>query len=104
VWGVWYELPDSVWSYMAVTGTIYLSGAVTSLIGGLYWKRASSAGALAALLGGLLAIAGIFIEPINAATGWNLNAHIVGMATFGLCAVLFVVLFPDRQATTLEGA
>ncbi len=100
VWGVWYELPDSVWSYMAVTGTIYLSGAVVSLIGGLYWKRASSAGALAALLGGLIAIAGVFIQPINRATGWSLNEQIVGMATFGLCALLFVVfslLLPDRQ-------
>jgi len=105
-WGVWYKLPDSVWSYMAITGTIYLSGAVVSLIGGLYWKRASSAGALAALLGGLLAIAGVFTRPINQATGWSLNEQIVGMATFGICAVLFIVfslLYPDLQPATEEG-
>ncbi len=45
VFGVWIELPDSVWTYMGVTGTIYLAGAATSLIGGVYWKRASSTGA-----------------------------------------------------------
>ena len=52
VWGVWYQLPESVWTYLAVTGTVYISGAGITIYGGIYWKRASSAGAFAALCGG----------------------------------------------------
>ena len=45
IWGVWYDIPKSVWTYMAVSGTIYLSGAGVVLLGGIYWKRASTVGA-----------------------------------------------------------
>jgi len=106
VWGLWYPLPDSVWDYMAVTGTIYLSGASVSLLGGLYWKRASEAGALAGMLLGLVAIAGLFLEPVNERLApllpqdYELRMVEVGLFTFALCAVGFVVfslLLPDRD-------
>ena len=100
VWGVWYELPASVWSYMGITGSIYLSGASIALIGGVYWKRASSAGALAALLGGLISIAGLFVTQINDTTGWKISGEMVGMGNFVFCALMFVVFslaFPDRK-------
>ncbi|MDG2304107.1 MAG: sodium:solute symporter family protein [Candidatus Binatia bacterium] len=99
VWGVWYELPDSVWTYMAVTGTIYMSGASVVLIGGLYWSRASRAGALAALLGGLVAVVGLFRDQLAASTGLDVPGEVIGLSSFIFCAVLFVVfslLFPDR--------
>ena len=100
VWGVWYELPPSVWTYMAVTGSIYLSGAAIVLIGGVYWPRASSAGALAALLGGLIAIAGLFKDRINETFGCRLTGEMIGLGSFLFCAaafVLFSLLFPDRK-------
>ncbi len=100
LWGVWYELPESVWTYMAVTGTIYMSGASVVLIGGLYWPRASRAGALAALLGGLGAIAGLFREQFAAATGFDVPGEVIGLSSFVLCALLFVVFslaFPDAD-------
>jgi len=99
VWGVWYETPRSIWNYMAVTGSIYLSGAFVVIVGGLYWKGASSAGALAGLLGGLFAIVGLFRESFNEMTGLSLTAVEVGLMTFVICGVLFVVfslVIPDR--------
>lgn len=100
VWGVWYELPDSVWTYMAVTGTIYLSGASVALIGSIYWRRASSAGATAAFLGGSLAVAGLFCERLSEMAGVEISAHEVGIATYASCILLFVffsLLFPDKE-------
>ncbi len=104
VWGVWYELPESVWNYMAVTGNIYLCGAGVSIIGGLYWKRASRAGALAALLGGLLSAAGLFAEEIHSALGLSASLqdlrYGIGLGGYVLCAALFAafsLLFPDRE-------
>jgi len=101
IWGVWYELPKSVWNYMAMTGTVYMSGAVTTLIAGLYWSRASSAGAVAALLGGLIALIGIFLPPLNEALGTALTVPMTGMATFMICPTLLVIfslLMPDRPS------
>ena len=102
VWGIWYELPKSVWTYMAVSGTVYLSGAAVSVIGGLYWKRASTTGATMALCGGTVAIAGLFTKQIAEATDLTVSPVQVGFFTFGLCIVLFVIgslAFPDREAT-----
>jgi SSS family solute:Na+ symporter len=56
VWGVWYPLPESVWTYMAVTGNVYLCGAGIVLVVGIYWKRASSTGAFLTILGGLISL------------------------------------------------
>lgn len=118
-WGVWYPLPKSVWEYMSITGTIYLSGAAAALVGGMYWKRASSTGALLALAGGLFAI--FALDPVRdailrflasepadiaelraRAAGWY-SVRTVGLVTYAGAAVLFVVgslLFPDRMART----
>jgi len=105
VWGIWYDLPDSVWNYMAISGTIYLAGAGLALLGGCYWKPASKAGAVACMLTGLIAIVGLFVEPINGqlqrafGDGVALDGITVALATFGLCAVVFVVVslaVPDQ--------
>ena len=99
VWGVWYELPDSVWNYMAVTGSVWLCGAITVLVGGMYWKRASSAGAMAALLGGLISVVIIFLPP--KITGNTTLMGIVGLGNYAFCIVVFVIfslLYPETPA------
>lgn len=106
IWGIWYELPDSVWTYMAVTGTVYVSGAATALIGGMYWKRASSTGAIWAMCGGLSAIASLFLQHLKDFaefySGPELSAALteqsISLSVYGLCICLFVagsLLFPD---------
>ena len=64
-WGLFYKGNDSIWSYLGITGAIYFSGAITVLISGLYWKRASETGSILALFGGLSALVGL--EPIRRA-------------------------------------
>jgi SSS family solute:Na+ symporter len=98
VWGVWYELPASVWNYMAVTGSVYLCGSLVILVGGMYWKRASSAGALASILGGLASVPIVFLPK------WFTDSTVLmgqcGLANYALCVLLFVVfslLFPDKE-------
>ncbi|MEP0841258.1 MAG: sodium:solute symporter family protein [Phycisphaerae bacterium] len=50
--GLWYEFKKEVWGYLAVTGTMYVSGSTALLALGLYWRRASTAGAYLGLLFG----------------------------------------------------
>ena len=106
IWGIWYELPESVWTYMSVTGTIYVSGAATALIGGMYWKRASTTGALLAMYGGLFALFSLFIDPIQkwyvAEYGLSIknwfNVSSVNLTIYGICLLLFIggsLMFPD---------
>jgi len=109
-WGVWYKLPDSVWTYMGVTGTIFLSGCGVALFGGIYWKRASTVGAYASMLSGLIALSGLFLDPLNALlkdAGYalELTGPGVGLFNYGLCAVVFIVfslLFPDKPKANLN--
>jgi len=111
IWGIWYELPDSVWTYMGVTGTVYVSGAVTALIGGMYWKQASNTGAAWAMCGGLFAIAGLFEESLHEFTerraGVQAAAFVspesVALFVYALCICLFVagsLLFPDKEQSS----
>ena len=55
LWGLWYKLPDTAFKYMYITGTIYFSGVLGAVVGGLYWKRANTVGAYCALILGALA-------------------------------------------------
>jgi SSS family solute:Na+ symporter len=88
-WGVWYPLPASVWNYMAVTGSVWLCGSIVILIGGMYWKQASSAGAVAALLGGLISVVIIFLP--ESVSNNTMAMGIAGLANYAFCALLFVV-------------
>jgi len=53
-WGLWFKTPGPIWDYLAITGTMYLSGAAALVAMGLYWKRANIRGAYLALLCGAL--------------------------------------------------
>ncbi len=53
-YGLWYELPGNAWDYLAVTGNIYLASVFTLLAAGLYWPRANTRGAYAALILGAI--------------------------------------------------
>jgi solute:Na+ symporter, SSS family len=104
-WGIWYELPESVWNYMAISGAIYVAGAGISLLGGCYWKRASAAGAWAAMLTGCIAVFGLFLDPINELFSTEITMPGLGLFTFAACAVMFILfslLIPDEHPKTLE--
>lgn len=53
-YGLWYELPGNAWDYLGVTANIYLASVFTLLVAGLYWPRANSCGAVAALILGAI--------------------------------------------------
>ncbi|MDE0734829.1 MAG: hypothetical protein OSB47_03345, partial [Pirellulaceae bacterium] len=112
-WGLFYEGGDAIWDYMAITGAIYFTGAFALLAGGLYWSRASSWGANAALVAGASAIFGL--EPVRVPTvqtvgrllghklGDEAAANFFSSAQIGITSVIltcvvFVVVslaFPD---------
>ncbi len=79
-WGLYYQLPGAVYLYLNITATIFLAGAFVCVIGGLYWKRTTTAGGYAAMLmGGAGAVIPYFF------LHWGEN--ITGFTAFGLAAV-----------------
>ncbi|MDY0165320.1 MAG: sodium:solute symporter family protein [Thermoguttaceae bacterium] len=121
-WGLIYHGEDDIWDYMAVTGAVYFTGAFALLLGGLYWRRASSTGAFLALLAGLSAILGL--SPVQQGLGkvltwlgmllpvipgWNaaespvvisIPSARVGLISVGVTVLVMIfgsLLFPDRK-------
>ena len=107
-----FPLREDLWDYMAVTGAIYFTGAFAVLAGGLYWKRASRAGAICALFAGgtavlglgavqhvLLSILGFSEERIPEIMETFTGAR-VGLFTVALTVVVMIaasLLLPDKQ-------
>lgn len=105
VWGLLYVPGQDVWDYLGITGTVYSSGAIALLTLGLYWQRASSTGAVLALLGGCSALVGL--EPVKQALGLKLGPAEVGLGAPALTCTLMVIgslVFPDRPAGDQGGA
>lgn len=60
-----FPLKDFILMYFALTGAIYLGGAGAVIIGGLYWKRGTTAAAWTALsMGTLLGFGGMLVQQI----------------------------------------
>jgi len=98
VWGLWYDLGQDLWDYMAISGAIYFTGAIALLVFGLYWKGASEVGAYLALICGFGAIVGL--KPIQNLLGMEVSSAIVGLVVIALATVLMVagsLAFPDRS-------
>jgi SSS family solute:Na+ symporter len=82
--GLWYEIPGNAWDYLTVTATIYLASLFTLLVGGLYWPRANSRGAIAAIILG--AIGPVTFLVVNAVVPKEsqIPPQVAGFSSFGL--------------------
>jgi len=73
-----FQQPDKVFLFLNVSGAIFVGGSGAVIIGGLYWKRGTTAAAWAAMITGAVTASGniilksIFDEayPINGQWGW----------------------------------
>jgi len=86
-YGLWYELPGNAWDYLAVTGNIYIASVFTLLVAGLYWPRANSTGAYAALIMGAIGPLTFLILGQK----YPIAPEIAGGAAFALAAAGMIV-------------
>jgi SSS family solute:Na+ symporter len=82
VYGLWYEIPGTVWNYLTITGTIYEAGVLTLLIGALYWPKANHWGAYATLVLG--AAGPLAFVVVNSGGEERIPPAIAGLSGFGL--------------------
>jgi SSS family solute:Na+ symporter len=101
--GLWYELPGDAWTFLAVTGNIYLASVFTLLIAGLYWPRANSTGAYAALILGAIGPL-TFLVIAKVRPEHQIPAEIAGGSSFALAFLGMIVgsLITPARAKTLN--
>ncbi len=108
-YGLWYPLKGDLWTYLGVTGTIYLSSMSVLLIACSYWKRANSWGAAAAIIfGALIPVSFLVLEQIQATAGLakKIGPYYSGIATYlivGLAMVIGSLLKPKPGRLVTEG-
>lgn len=61
IFGLWYEIPETAFQYIFITGTMYTAGALGTVTAGLYWEKANNVGAMSALLLGAIVPAAFLI-------------------------------------------
>jgi solute:Na+ symporter, SSS family len=104
-----YPLGQDLWDFMAVTGAIYFTGAFAVLVAGLYWKGASTTGAIAAMVAGSTAVLGLVpiqklvlvkVFGCSEAVLEALTGARVGLGSVVLAVVAMIagsLLFPDKK-------
>ncbi len=71
--------------FFAITGAVFVGGAGSAIIGGLYWKRGSTHGAWAAMItGAVLSVIGILVKQIDTARFEQLQQRVSWLGTWAL--------------------
>jgi SSS family solute:Na+ symporter len=75
IWSLVYDLPGPAYFYLQVTANLFMAPTLIAVVGGLYWRRASAAGAaLSFVLGAAASLA--YLVPwlkVGVATAGNLS-------------------------------
>jgi len=108
-YGLWYPLKGDLWTYLGVTGTIYLASISVLLIACCYWRKANSWGAGAAILiSAVLPISYLVMEqvPSTAAIAKSIGPYYSGIATYllsGAAMVIGSLIKPNNDVKLKEG-
>ena len=91
VFGLWYQIPDTAFQYLYLTGAMYISGALGCVAAGMYWTKANNVGAYSSLFMGAIAPAGfLLLEKFrDVLPGWIsfiTDVNIAGLLSFFLAA------------------
>lgn len=92
-WACLYHFPESVFRYLTLTGSLSYAATLTTLVGGIYWKRASVRGAYCAF-------AGSAVFPAICLAWPSFSPTDAGLLSFSLAPLGLVVgslLLPDQK-------
>jgi SSS family solute:Na+ symporter len=107
VYGLWYPLKGDLWTYLGVTGTIYLASISVLLIACCYWPRANSWGAAGSIIvSAIIPVTYLVMEqlPSTADLAKSIGPYHSGIAAYVLSGVAMVVgsLMKPQRNSNLE--
>lgn len=88
-WGLFYKGTEDIWDYLAVTGSVYFSGAISLVVFGLYSQKVNKYGAYCSLFCGLIALLGL--GPIKSYFQIDLSPATISL--IGLFLSAFMIFF-----------
>jgi SSS family solute:Na+ symporter len=93
IYGLWYKIEGDAWTYLGITGTIYLASMSTLLVACCYWERANSWGAAAAIIfGALMPIGVLVLQKVGPWTDWvKANEASCMIAVYATTTVAMIV-------------
>jgi SSS family solute:Na+ symporter len=104
LWGYLYDPPETIFRFMAITGTMYSASVLLTTAMGIYWKKANTAGTLASLVvAGTLPLFAIFIKDASSLPSylqWLASDKEVAIATYilSLLAVVGISLLTQKSS------
>jgi SSS family solute:Na+ symporter len=93
VYGLWYEIKGDAWTYLAVTGSIYLSSMSVLLIACCYWKKANNWGATTAIIiGAVMPVSFLVLQKMPATEQFTeyIGPYIWGIVTYLAAAIAMI--------------
>jgi len=106
LYGLWYPLKGDLWTYLGVTGTIYLASISVLLIACCYWKRANSLGAAASIVvSAVIPVSYLVMEqlPSTAAFAKSIGPYYSGIATYLLSGAAMIIGSLLKPGSSVEG-
>lgn len=94
LYGLWYPLKGDLWTYLGVTGTIYLASISILLIACCYWRKANSWGAGAAIfISAAIPVTYLVMEqvPATADLAKSIGPYYSGIATYLLSGAAMII-------------
>lgn len=105
-YGLWYPLEGDVWTYLGITGTIYLASISVLLIAACYWKGANSWGAFGSIFfAAAIPVAFLILEktPATRDMAKQIGPYYSGIAAY-VCSAVAMVLFSMIKPRNAGGA
>jgi SSS family solute:Na+ symporter len=106
LYGLWYPLKGDLWTYLGVTGTIYLASISVLLIACCYWRRANSWGAAASIVVSAgIPVAYLVMEQLPSTTAFakSIGPYYSGIATYLLSGAAMIIGSVLKPADRAEG-
>jgi len=103
LFGIFLNPHDFIYMWWAITSGIYIGGAGVAIIGGLYWKGGTAAGAwTGSILGSALSVTGIIIRQIDPSFPYNGTQIELVVVLIAVTAYVVVSLLTGRESFNLD--
>lgn len=92
LYGLWFKLEGDLWTYLGLTGTIYLASISVLLIAACYWKNANSWGAVASIfVSAAIPLGFLVLEKSGSPLAKEIGPYYSGIAAY-VCSALAMVI------------
>lgn len=92
LYGLWFKLEGDLWTYLGLTGTIYLASISVLLVSACYWKRANSWGAIGSIvISAVIPIGFLILEKSGSDLAKQIGPYYSGIAAYVGSALAMVI-------------